>query len=77
MPDGMIESGTIAFSRDGAAWSAPQDFTFGNLLNDPSRRIFLLNTKLTQARYFKFVSKTGVAGKPYAGAAEIDVLTAE
>lgn len=75
MPDGMIENGTIAFSRDGVKWSAPQDFTFGNLLNDPSRRIFQFKAKFNQARYFKIVSKTGAAGKPYAGAAEIDVLT--
>jgi alpha-L-fucosidase len=72
--DGMIESGSVAFSKDGINWSKPHDFSFGNLLNDPSRRISQLERTLHGARYMKLVSKTGAAGKPFAGAAEIDVL---
>lgn len=73
VPDSMVERGTISFSKDGKTWSAPVDFHFGNLVNDPSLRTELFTTK-QQARFFRFVSTAGAAGKPYAGAAEIGIL---
>jgi alpha-L-fucosidase len=73
VPDSMVERGTIEFSKDGKSWSSPIAFHFGNLLNDPSLRTELFSAK-QQARYFRFTSNAGAAGKPYAGAAEIGIL---
>ncbi|MES2997273.1 MAG: alpha-L-fucosidase [Verrucomicrobiota bacterium] len=74
VPDGMIETGEVSASTDGTTWTTPEPFKFGNLVNDPSQRTFLLG-KPAEARYFRIVSKTGAAGKPYAGAAEIGLLS--
>lgn len=74
VPDGMVESGEVSVSSDGKQWSTPQPFHFGNLVNDPSLRMQMLSAPASGVRYFKFVSKQGAAGKPYAGAAEIGLL---
>ncbi|MES2924690.1 MAG: alpha-L-fucosidase [Verrucomicrobiota bacterium] len=74
VPDGMVETGEFSLSPDGRQWGKPEPFRFGNLLNDPARRIHLFNKPIANVRYFRFVSKTGAAGKPYAGAAEIGLL---
>lgn len=73
-PDSMVERGTIAWSRDGRTWTRPETFSFGNLLNDPARRIHSLDAPQPGMRFLRFVSTAGAAGKPYAGAAEIEVL---
>lgn len=73
VPDGMIETGEVSLSRDGKSWTAAEPFHFGNLVNDPAQRTFLFKKPAT-ARYFRLVSKSGAAGKPYAGAAEIGLL---
>ena len=69
----MVESGSIELSKDGKTWHSAGDFTFGNLLNDPSQRTLVFK-KAGNARYLRYTSKTGAQGKPYAGAAEIGVL---
>lgn len=74
IPDGMIESGEVSLSKDGVNWSAPEPFSFGNLLNDPAERIHLFARPAGGARFFRLVSKSGAAGKPYAGAAEIGLI---
>jgi alpha-L-fucosidase len=76
VPDGMVEAGELSFSRDGKDWSKPQPFTLGNLVNDPSERVILLDKPLKGARFLRFTSKQGAASKPYAAAAEIGVLPA-
>lgn len=73
VPDGMIETGEVSHSTDGKTWTAAGSFKFGNLVNDPTQRTFLFG-KSADARYVRIVSKTGAAGKPYAGAAEIGLL---
>ncbi|WP_316788621.1 alpha-L-fucosidase [Pedobacter frigoris] len=37
--DGMIQSGIIQISKDGKTWVDAESFEFGNLINDPVRRI--------------------------------------
>ena len=73
----MVEAGEISFSKDGETWSKPQAFRLGNLVNDPSERTILLDKPLRGARYLRFTSTAGAAGKPYAAAAEIGLLPAE
>lgn len=74
VPDGMIERGTLAWSRDGKTWTQPETFRFGNLLNDPARRIHTLANPQPGMRFLRLTSTAGTGGKPYAGAAEIEVL---
>lgn len=73
VPDGMIESGSVELSKDGKTWHSAGNFKFGNIVNDPHERTFLF-PKSGHARYIKLISKTGAQNKPYAGAAEIQVL---
>lgn len=74
VPDGMVETGEISFSLDGEKWTPSQAFKLGNLVNDPAERIILIEGAAVEARYVRFTSKSGAAGKPYAAAAEIGVL---
>lgn len=66
VPDSMIEKFRIEGSVDGKSWFTCQNGTFGNLLNDPSARIFWFKKK-HKMRFFRLVSLAGVQGKPYAG----------
>ncbi len=76
VPDGMVETGEVSVSPDGENWSDPVPFSFGNLVNDPSQRTFLFPDTTAPTRYFRFTSRTGAAGKPFAAAAEIGILPA-
>ncbi|MFM7181958.1 MAG: alpha-L-fucosidase [Verrucomicrobiales bacterium] len=76
VPDGMVEAGEISLSLDGKSWTTPQPFRLGNLVNDPSERTILLDDRTVEARFVRFKSSVGAAGKPYAAAAEIGVLPA-
>lgn len=73
VPDSMVESWKIESSADGAKWQEIDTAEFGNLLNDPSQRTHIFARPLT-TRWLRFVSLRGVQGKPYAGAAEIELL---
>ncbi len=73
VPDSMIEAGIVEVSDDGTNWTEAGSFVFGNLLNDPAERTFLF-PKPVRGSHLRLVSTRGVAGKPYAGAAEIGVL---
>ena len=75
VPDAMIEGWTFEVSDDGQAWTRVAQGEFGNIVNDPSTRVELFE-KPVRARFFRLVSRSGAAGKPYAGAAEIGLLPA-
>lgn len=69
--EGMIESGNIEISADGKSWKIAEQFKFGNLINDPTRRKHYFN-KPKQTRYIRLVA-TGIAGDSKSAAmAEID-----
>ena len=74
IPDGMIETGYIEVSLDGKNWRKIKDFTFGNLVNSPDQRIVFFDAKHS-VRYFRLISTSGAAGKPYAAIAELDILS--
>jgi len=74
IPEGMIEKGYIEISEDGKNWQNTENFEFGNLLNDPSRRTCWFR-KPVKGRYIRLISTAGVDGNPSAGAAEIEMLT--
>jgi alpha-L-fucosidase len=73
VPDGMIERGRVEVSLDGKAWRSAGQFSFGNLLNDPTTRTFMFETSI-EARYIRILSSTGAQGTAFAGAADIGVL---
>jgi alpha-L-fucosidase len=75
VPDSMIEEWRFEVSDDGTSWREAAHGSFGNILNDPSRRVEYF-AKAQKCRYVKLVSLSGASGKPYAGAAELQILKA-
>ncbi len=69
-PKLSMRYGVFQVSMDGKHWNDLEDFDFGNLENDPSRRYFYLK-KTTKARYVRVKSK--VTGQSIA-IAEWDVF---
>lgn len=74
IPDSMVAAWRIEGSRDGERWETLAEGEFGNIFNDPSRRTAEFE-RPASIRYFRFVSLRGAEGKPYAGAAEIELLS--
>ncbi len=68
---GMIEKGVIKISKNGKSWKVLEDFTFGNLINDPSTRKHLFQTPIN-TRYIRLESKVIAGGKNTAAVAELD-----
>ena len=73
VPDSMVERWRVEVSTDAKHWKVVAENEFGNLLNDPAKRRFDFE-KPVSARLFRFISLRGVQDKPYAGAAEIELL---
>lgn len=73
VPDSMVEAWRIEASIDGKDWKTLGQAEFGNLLNDPSQRVHLF-PRSYHVKWLRFVSLRGVQDKPYAGAAEIELL---
>ncbi|BDS06973.1 hypothetical protein NT6N_20130 [Oceaniferula spumae] len=73
VPDSMIEAYEIQTSKDGTSWTTVMKGEFGNLLNDPTQRITFF-PKPINTKYIRLKSLRGAQNKPYAGAAEIELL---
>lgn len=58
--DGMLEKGSISFSNDGQQWTASEQFSFGNLINDPTERRFHFK-KPVNTRFVR-IQSTVIAG---------------
>jgi alpha-L-fucosidase len=71
--EGMIEQGEFWISTDGNHWEKVQDFEFGNLINDPTERHHLFNSKI-KARFIKIQATRIAGGHGHTTIAEIDVL---
>ena len=69
--EGMMERGTVWISRDGKDWQKAEDFTFGNLINDPVKRYHYFRKPCT-ARYVKIEMTEAAANSGYASMAELD-----
>ncbi|NCC09952.1 MAG: alpha-1,3/4-fucosidase [Bacteroidia bacterium] len=70
---GMIEKGEIQISQDGENWQTIDSFEFGNLINDPVRRLHYFK-KAVNARYFRINVKHIAGDGKVATAAELEVL---
>lgn len=71
---GMAAAGYVETSQDGKQWVKAEDFTFGNIVNNPTKRYQYFNQPIKGVRYIRFII-TGTAGSNQAvGAAEWEVF---
>ncbi|MEZ4969152.1 MAG: alpha-L-fucosidase [Flavobacteriaceae bacterium] len=71
--EGMIEKGVVRISADGKSWKNVEDFQFGNLINDPTTRTHMFNSKI-KTRYIGLASKVIAGNGKTAAIAELDFL---
>lgn len=69
--EGMFEKGTIFISKDNKRWSKAEDFIFGNLINDPTKRYHYFKC-VFKARYVKIQMTEAFNNSSYASIAEVD-----
>ena len=70
---GLIAAGRFEISTDGEAWKKVEDFTFGNLVNDPTKRYHYFK-KAVKARYIRLVATEVTSGADFATMAELDIF---
>ncbi|AVR47136.1 alpha-1,3/4-fucosidase [Christiangramia fulva] len=70
MGEGLMEKGTIQSSRDGVHWDEIGSFHFGNIYNDPSKRIYRFR-KPVMSRYFRIKAEKIAGDKKTVTASEI------
>lgn len=70
----FIESFNVEVSLDGKVWRKIHKGVFGNIRNDPSRRVVLFD-KTHQAKYVKFTGLKAPGNMIKVGVAEIDILS--
>ncbi|WP_157482439.1 discoidin domain-containing protein [Geofilum rubicundum] len=68
-----MESFEVEVSSDGEVWTPIHKGSFGNIRNDPSRRIVHFD-RVHEARYLKLSNLKAPGDLRRVGAAEIDVL---
>ena len=69
---GMIEEGVFEISSDGRNWKEVEKFTFGNLINDPTKRRHDFR-QAVQARYVRIKALTIAGDDTVATMAELDL----
>ncbi|MGN6492634.1 MAG: alpha-L-fucosidase [Agriterribacter sp.] len=70
---GMLQTGVIKISDDGTNWRSAGEFTFGNLINDPTPRRFNLPAAVA-TRYVRIESVEIAGGDKRLSIAEIELL---
>lgn len=68
----MVVAGTFQVSNDGKKWKEVEAFTFGNLVNDPTKRYHYFKKPVT-ARYIRMVPTTNAATGKIENIAELDL----
>ncbi|HDR50006.1 MAG TPA: hypothetical protein ENN90_00070, partial [Mariniphaga anaerophila] len=71
---GFIESFEVEVSTDGQNWKRIHRGTFGNIINDPGRRVVLFDEPVS-ARYFKLSNLTPPGSYSQVGAGELQILS--
>ncbi len=71
--NGMLAKGNILLSEDGKKWVKGGSFEFGNLINDPSTRMYRLE-KVVRGRFVKLEAKEIAGGDDSLSIAELDVF---
>ncbi|MBD8489509.1 alpha-L-fucosidase [Echinicola sp. CAU 1574] len=71
--EGMIEEGKLYVSKDGKSWEFTEDFVFGNLINDPTKRRHDFESPVS-GRYIKLEVTRIAGGQRHAAIAEVGIL---
>ncbi len=71
---GMAAAGYVETSQDGKQWVKAEDFTFGNIVNNPTKRYHYFNKPIKKARYIRIVITETAGSNQAAGAAEWEVF---
>ena len=71
---GMAAAGYVETSPDGQQWTKAEDFVFGNLVNDPTKRYLHFNRPVEGVRHVRLVVTEITGGGRSVGAAEWDVF---
>ncbi|MBX3253223.1 MAG: alpha-L-fucosidase [Chitinophagaceae bacterium] len=71
--NGMMEKGVLKVSDDGVNWKTAAEFTFGNLVNDPTPRRFNLPAAVT-TKYIRIESTQIAGGDSRLSIAELELL---
>ena len=70
---GLISKGAVLYSQDNKAWTEGEEFYFGNLINDPTKRYQYFRSPI-RARYITIVALEAADGGEERTAAEIDLF---
>lgn len=71
--EGMIEEGTFQISVDGKIWKDIENFKFGNLINDPTKRYHYFK-KAVEARYIRILATKIAANGKAVSMAELNLF---
>ena len=71
--EGMMEKGAFYISADGKSWKKVEDFEFGNLINDPTKRQHYFQQPVS-ARFVKIEATRIAAGGQVVAIAELDLF---
>jgi alpha-L-fucosidase len=71
--EGMMEKGVFYISADGKSWKKVEDFEFGNLVNDPTKRQHYFQQSVS-ARFVKIEATRIAAGGQVVAIAELDLF---
>lgn len=71
--EGMMEKGVFYISADGKSWKKVEDFEFGNLINDPTKRQHYFLQPVS-ARFVKIEATRIAAGGQVVAIAELDLF---
>jgi len=69
---GLVAGGYIEVSLDGKHWNKAGNFTFGNLINDPTKRYHYF-PETVEGRYFRMVFTEIAGGDSSVSMAELDI----
>lgn len=72
-PRNMVVAGTLQISNDGKKWEKVEEFTFGNLVNDPTKRYHYLKKPVT-ARYIRIAPMANIANGKVENIGELDIF---
>lgn len=70
---GLMAGGTVEVSSDGIHWQSVDDFRFGNLVNDPTRRFHYFRNSV-KGRYVRLVITEMAGATDSVGIAELDIF---
>lgn len=71
---GMAAAGYVETSQDGKQWAKTEDFTFGNIVYNPTRRYQYFNHPIKEVRYIRFVITETAGSNQAVGAAGWEVF---